>query len=70
MICKEVQAKEKMGSRFCHQPEYRLLKDILTNVKKVNTEDYKQTADKLEDGLNKMVKECTMIGSDHEALHE
>lgn len=46
-----------------------LLKDIVTNSKKGTLEDYLLTAGKLQDGLNKMIAECTMKGPDHEALH-
>jgi hypothetical protein len=46
-----------------------LLQNIVSNAKKENPENYLQTADALQEGLNKMVRECKMKGADHEALH-
>jgi hypothetical protein len=46
-----------------------LLQTIVSNAKKESLESYVQTADQLQDGLNKMVSECKMKGADHEALH-
>ena len=47
-----------------------LLQDIVNNAKKENIEEYHQTAGQIQDGLNKMVKECKMKGADHDALHQ
>jgi len=46
-----------------------LLQDIASNAKKENLENYLQTANFLQEGLNKMVSECKMKGANHEALH-
>ncbi|MBK7291159.1 MAG: hypothetical protein IPI78_13535 [Chitinophagaceae bacterium] len=32
-------------------------------------EDYRKTSADINEGLNKMIKQCTMKGADHEALH-
>ena len=47
-----------------------ILQNIVTNAKKESLENYHQAAGQLEDGLNKMVKECKMKGADHDALHK
>jgi hypothetical protein len=47
-----------------------LLQNIVSKAKKESIENYEQTAVLLEDGLNKMVKECKMKGADHDALHK
>jgi hypothetical protein len=46
-----------------------LLQTIVSFAKKESPENYMETATQLQDGLNKMVKECTMKGADHDALH-
>jgi len=46
-----------------------LLQNIISKAKKETLENYLQTADSLQDGLNKMISECKMTGADHEALH-
>lgn len=46
-----------------------LLHSIVSNAAKENLDSYMQTATQLQDGLNKMVSECTMKGADHDALH-
>ena len=46
-----------------------LLQDIASNAKKENLENYLQTANFLQEGLNKMLSECKMKGENHEALH-
>ena len=46
-----------------------LLQNIVSIAKKENLENHLQTADALQEGLNKMVRECKMKGADHEALH-
>ena len=40
------------------------------NAKKDKLEDYHQTADQLQNALNKMIAECKMQGADHDALHK
>ncbi len=47
-----------------------LLRDISSSAQKANLENYHQTAEQLQEGLNKMVKECKMKGPDHDALHK
>ena len=46
-----------------------LLQNTISSAKKENLENYHQTAGQLQDGLNKMVKECKMKGANHDALH-
>ena len=45
------------------------LQNIISNNKKENLEDYLIASTALQNGLNKMVAECTMQGNDHNALH-
>lgn len=47
-----------------------LLQRTITDAKTAKTVNYLQTAAALQEGLNKMVKECTMQGPDHDALHQ
>lgn len=47
-----------------------LLQDIASKSEQESLEDYHQTAGQLQEGLNKMVKECKMKGPDHDALHK
>lgn len=46
-----------------------VLKTIVARVK-TGDPGYKQTADELQQGLNKMIAECKMKGPDHDALHK
>jgi hypothetical protein len=46
------------------------LQNIAASAKKENLEGYHATAEQLQEGLNKMVKECKMKGPDHDALHK
>ncbi len=46
-----------------------LLQRTVASAKKETLENYHETAAQLQDGLNKMVKECRMKGPDHDALH-
>jgi hypothetical protein len=43
---------------------------IITKAKQESPGNYLQTATQLQEGLNKMVKECKMQGPDHDALHQ
>lgn len=45
------------------------LKAVIAAAKTETLEDYTTTAAALQEGLNKMVKECKMKGADHDALH-
>jgi hypothetical protein len=47
-----------------------LLQSIAASAKKEKLEGFHATAEQLQEGLNKMVKECRMKGEDHEALHK
>lgn len=47
-----------------------LLQRTIADAKTAKTANYLQTAAALQEGLNKMVKECTMQGPDHDALHQ
>lgn len=47
-----------------------LMQTIVANAKKESPLNYTQAATQLQDGLNKMVKECTMKGPDHDVLHQ
>lgn len=47
-----------------------LLLQTISGVAPQDQAGYQQTAEKLQEGLNKMVKECAMKGPDHEALHQ
>lgn len=47
-----------------------LLHSVVSNAAKENPDSYMQTATQLQDGLNKMLSECTMKGADHDALHQ
>lgn len=47
-----------------------LLQKTITDARTAKTANYLQTAAALQEGLNKMVKECTMQGPDHDALHK
>ena len=47
-----------------------LLQAIVSDAKKEKPENYSLTTGKLQDGLNKLVKECKMKGADHDALHQ
>jgi hypothetical protein len=47
-----------------------LLQTIVSGAKKESLENYMQTAAQLEDGLNKLVRDCKMKGADHDALHQ
>jgi hypothetical protein len=46
-----------------------LLQGIVSRPSNETLENYRQTAGELQDGLNKMVRECKMRGPDHDALH-
>jgi hypothetical protein len=46
------------------------LKVIVSGTKKESLENYIQTAEQLQDGLNKMINECKMKEPDHDALHQ
>lgn len=46
-----------------------LLQKIISGAKKESQENYTQIAVVLQNGLNKMIKECKMKGADHIALH-
>ena len=46
-----------------------LLKGIVSAAKEEGRGGYIQTANQLQDGLNKMIRECKMKGADHDALH-
>lgn len=46
-----------------------LLKTIVSEAKANKPANYAATAAKLQDGLNKLIKECKMSGADHDALH-
>jgi hypothetical protein len=45
------------------------LKNIIANVKFTGLEDYHNTGQQLQVGINKMISECRMQGADHDALH-
>lgn len=47
-----------------------LLQRTIADARTAKTTNYLQTAAALQEGLNKMVKECTMQGPDHDALHQ
>ena len=47
-----------------------LLKTIVSEAKANKPANYALTAEKLEEGLNKLIKECKMSGADHDALHQ
>lgn len=47
-----------------------LLQVIVADAKQTAPGNYVQTATRLEDGLNKLVKECRMQGAAHDALHQ
>ncbi len=47
-----------------------LLQSITASAKNESLESYHATAEQLQEGLNKMVKECRMKGADHDALHK
>ncbi len=47
-----------------------LLKGAISGATPQDQTGYLQAAEKLQEGLNKMVKECAMKGPDHEALHQ
>lgn len=47
-----------------------MLKGIISGAVPQDQAGYQQAAEKLQEGLNKMVKECAMKGPDHEALHQ
>jgi hypothetical protein len=47
-----------------------LLRQIISGPPPLDHGGYQQAAEKLQEGLNKMVKECAMKGPDHEALHQ
>lgn len=54
-------------------PTVRNVAMLQETVEKANTgslENYQQAAGQLQDGLNKMIKECKMKGADHDALHQ
>lgn len=46
------------------------LKVIVSGTKNESLGNYIQTAEQLQDGLNKMLNECKMKGPDHDALHK
>lgn len=46
------------------------VKVIVSGTKNESLENYIQTAEQLQDGLNKMINECKMKGPDHDALHK
>ena len=45
------------------------LNNIVTSAKLVTAEDYQNIGRSLQAGIDKMISECRMQGSDHEALH-
>lgn len=47
-----------------------LLKTIVSDAKTNKPANYTETTAKLQDGLNKLIKECKMSGADHDALHQ
>lgn len=47
-----------------------ILRTIIADAKNNKPANYAATATKLEDGLNKLVKECKMSGAEHDALHQ
>ncbi len=47
-----------------------ILQSVVSGAGKESLESYLQTATQLQDGLNKMIKECKMQGADHDALHK
>jgi len=47
-----------------------LLQNTASGEKEQSLDNYRQTATQLQDGLNKMIKECKMKGADHDALHQ
>lgn len=47
-----------------------LLQDIVLDAKNERLENYLQTGDSLQKGLNKMIADCKMQGPDHDALHQ
>lgn len=46
-----------------------LLKTIVSDAKTNKPANYAEAAAKLQDGLNKLIKECKMSGAGHDALH-
>lgn len=47
-----------------------LLKTVVADALKQTSVNYKLAAAGLQNGLDKMVSECSMKGADHEALHQ
>lgn len=47
-----------------------ILQTIVSGAQKESLDNYTQKAKQLEDGLSKMISECTMKGADHDALHK
>ncbi len=47
-----------------------ILQSVVSGAGKASLESYLHTATQLQDGLNKMIKECKMQGADHDALHK
>jgi hypothetical protein len=47
-----------------------LLQETVDKANSGSLENYQQAAGQLQDGLNKMIKECKMKGADHDALHQ
>lgn len=47
-----------------------LLKAIVLEEKVNKQVNHTETGNKMEDGINKLIKECKMSGPDHDALHK
>ena len=45
------------------------LQAIIASANPKNLEDYSKISTDINEGLNKMIKQCTMKGADHDALH-
>ncbi len=45
------------------------LQAIITSANPKTLEDYRKISAEINEGLNKMIKQCTMKGADHDALH-
>jgi hypothetical protein len=46
------------------------VREMIEGAGKSGEPDYNQVADQLQNGLNKMITECKMQGSEHDALHQ
>ena len=45
------------------------LQATIASANPESLEDYRKTSADINEGLNKMIKQCTMKGADHDALH-